>query len=256
MAINKTPKNRSNLRLVGQGELFPNATRGVSQKGSSLDDLLSQGKEIVTDKPVTDGYAINIDTLRPFFSKVSYKNGVFVYSHHDHFFASQKAYHGIYAMESHKHGDFTGHYGIPHEVLINLRPFEKLPIYIVSYELKAMANPKYYELLQSSFENIIQELVKQGMQYNAIRVMKRKEDRASNVPIDSLSWRLSRVNKKGREEFLRAFRAPLNPVRDLYRTNPLPKENPESFYYNGIDTYVGKLISLFEQLYRLKTAKP
>ncbi len=240
----KKPENQ--LFLFREGALEKRVTSLLKPRTV---DLLSTA--------ISPDYNVNEGSLKPFFSKVTIgEDREAIISHRDHFYASQKTHFGVYVMESHRHGIFTGEYGVPHEVLISLSlrggPSEVLSIYLGGYEVKAMNGAKYRELLQSSFDTIVTELVRLGMQYNAIRIMRRKEDKISSIPIPSLSWRLSRVSDEVRREFHRAFESPLNLVRDPYRTEMAPKENPEIFHYNGIDTYVGKLISIFQQLYALK----
>ena len=251
--------------LFGEQVRAEHTTR-IPDSGSSLDGLLSK-THVEADAPINDtvNYNITLDSLNPFFLKVSRKKPSetkgenkknYIVSHVDHFNAVQHAYNGIFAMESHIKGEFTGRYGIPHEHLIHSMPSEILAYYISAGELKCMGNDEYHGLLQRSFEEVVMELRSKAKMYKAIRRMEKKEDGASTTLIPSLSWRLSRVSKEGREEFMRAFRQPLNPVRPIYREQPAPRENIEVFYIKSIDTYVGKLISLFEQLYGLKTIKP
>jgi len=249
-------RDKGHLKLVvneGQRDLF----REEQYRCPSIDSLVraieTQGKDLVNIRP---GYGINNETLKPFFNPVSFnERKEFQLSFFDHFLASKHLYNGIFAMEDHSEIGLIKGRGIPHEVLTRLRPSEIVSVYIMSYTAKYKDRSWYNLLLGLPSNKIIKKLTNEGIQrYNAVRMMKKGEDKAREyAPLDS---RLASLSNDGKNKFYEAFRTKQLSVREPYRTGPFTSENSERFYQYGIDTFVPKIIEVFQDIYKLKTIKP
>ena len=163
---------------------------------------------------------------------------------------------GTTSIEASEHlSQLLKHVGIPHEVLTRLRPSEIVSVYIMSYTAKYKDRSWYNLLLGLPSNKIIKKLTNEGIQrYNAVRMMKKGEDKAREyAPLDS---RLASLSNDGKNKFYEAFRTKQLSVREPYRTGPFTSENSERFYQYGIDTFVPKIIEVFQDIYKLKTIKP
>ena len=253
-----------------QGSLFP--IRQSDEIGRSLERILAAAPStLATDytsegttitHPINDlpGYGINPKTTVPFFSKIKRFGGSREISHEDHFKLAREVYDGVYAAESHKHNVFTGQYGVPHELLIHMAPSEIIAVYNAIGRIKsgrsayATAGKRYDGLIREKpFIGLISRMVEGGRHdYNALSIMHRKENREKSVP--PLTDRLSVVSKEAKEEFYTMLSEPLVPARHPYRAAPATGD-VNSFYRNGIDTYLGSLFGLLAELYRMKAPR-
>ncbi len=207
-------------------------------------------------------YNITQETLRTLFSKVTTEGMGYTTLHKDHFELSRKIYNGVHFIEHNNFGNFTGKYGIPHEMMISLTPSELLSLYgsLAEIKMKYSKNESLEEGFnkfdKSKFAEDVGRSIESGRKYNAVRVMRCKENKQKNVP--SLNTRLSKISQKARNEFYYALaqypQEVRQPVRDDESYIKNFKGDFNRYYYYGIDAYVGKLISIFHQLYLIKTA--
>ncbi len=211
-------------------------------------------------------YNVNLETLRTLRSKVRRIGTSYSLSFEDHLKLARDIFHGVYEMESNLHGQFDGRYGVPHEILNSLTTSEILSLYRACHEYKlerqrpGIGPQERYKILKSkSFVSQILEFINSGQRgYNAISTMSGKERRSmSRLP---LAQRLERISLQAAEQFYQALIQTRTPIRDPVDAAPrFHAQDVELFYLNGIDIYIGKLTSMFHQLYQMKAmaqAKP
>lgn len=246
--------SRKHLRLVTeQKDLFLKEEPEIQSIDSLLRSIESERTEIVNDK---HSYDITNEALKPFFTPVTFnERKEFQASFLDHFQASKYLFNGIYAMEDHSEIGLTKGLGVPHEILIRMRPSEIVSFYIMSYVAKYKDREMYTGLSQLPPQKIILKLANEGLQrYNAIRIMRRKEDKKGKYkPLDQ---RLANISNEVKDRFYKAFRTRQPIIRDPYRIGPIGSEKAQIYYHEGIDAYISKVIGVFQQIYNLKTAKP
>lgn len=256
--MKKEHRSRNHLRIIesGQGDLFQKCIPTSPSIDSLLRSIEAERNNLVNDSP---GYGIDNETLKPFFTPVTFnERKEFQASFLDHLQASRYLFNGIYAMENNSEIGLTKGLGVPHEILIRMRPSEIVSFYIMSYVAKYKDREFYNELSQLSPQNtqkIILKLANEGLQrYNAIRAMRRKEDNKGKYkPLDQ---RLSNLSDEVKDRFYKAFRTRQPIIRDPYRIGPTGSEKVQTYYHNGIDVYISTVVGVFEQIYNLKTAKP
>lgn len=234
----------------------------IPESPKTLDEIVGTARPTEAPDNNCPDYQINNKTLRILFAKVSQEGKSYSLSHKDHFNLARDVFYGVYAMESNRHMNFNGNYGVPHNILVNLTLSEKIALYrgagIRKKQNSQGTEPKEaYEMpnkekIMESIEEIIEigKVTEEGKRFNAVNIMQLRENKAKIPP---LSQRLMRITNQDAADFYSALRKPAPRIRDPYRSEPSRGERPEAFFYGGIDLYVGKLISTFQELYGIKT---
>ena len=198
-------------------------------------------------------YNITFEELASFQSKPTER------VRNENYYGIKHAWYGINNMES-----FNGLYGIPHEMLVRLKPFEIIALYISIAQVKqadAISGGKdvrcnrMIATEEKNFGFLINELGSMARDYHGINVMANKKSN-KEIQAPSLRDRMQSVSSASKKKFMRSlkipYRRPGNTNRQLtyeFR-DPHPEDISDS---TGINIYRSHIAEFIKAEYENNT---
>ncbi len=193
-------------------------------------------------------YGINFDELASFQSKPDER------TRSDNYFGIQKAWYGLNNMES-----LNGRFGVPHEMLVRMKPFEIVAMYMGIAQVKMDGavsggrNERYNRMLQTpetEFGEVVNEIVNIAHEYHGIKVMRNKKSNQIEAP--PLKVRMQTISSDTKKKFMASLRIPYrnpgtpNGYYSYEFVDPHPENKPD---YTGIEIYRNRIAKFMRVVY-------
>ncbi|MEK6942534.1 MAG: hypothetical protein AABX00_00540 [Nanoarchaeota archaeon] len=199
-------------------------------------------------------YGIDGEILKSFRAKVSFReDGSSFESHYGGYGNLKRLYAGVTEMEV----DMTGHPknigGIPHSVLLALKPSEILALYIASHNYKSTHRKKeterYAKLSEGRPVEVVANMIEETTSKSYYLGLVRRKDN----PIVPLRERLSKVEPREIYDLLWAISLNSSRIKDNVKVGI--GENIELRYLRAVNNYIGRIRTIFLNVYGAKTSK-
>jgi hypothetical protein len=158
----------------------------------------------------------------------------------------QLAYSGMQNMES-----FDGLTGVPHEMLVRMKPAEIVALYLRIAEVKINGNNQ--DLAYTPLENfgsVIANLVERGYNYHGMRVMFNKKSNRTRA--GKLTERIQTIMDEDKKRFLNSLYLPFRKPgeKGAEYEYPFRDPHPEDLAdFTGIDTFRRRFSEKMQMVY-------
>ena len=245
--MKQRPQAPSQLSLFEPVEIKPPEIKDRTLEERAVSEPL-QGINHLVD------YGVTFAELGSFQSKPSEKARAGNYK------AIKEAFYGINNMES-----FDGRFGVPHEMLAMMKPFEIVGLYIGiaqvkrdgAYSADASKRLRHDAMMIQSiseFGRVINDLVNIAYQYHAIKVMANKK--SNKIESLSLKERMQSISEDSKERLINVFahvyREPGSATGRFPHEfrDPHPEDKPD---YTGINIYRRHVAGFMHALFAINT---
>lgn len=246
----------------GQGEVITPRQLSFFDDGRQTPHKPKEPKPlelIVTFEPVkpinlVKCYGVTFDELASFQSKPTDWERV------ENYYGIQKTWYGLNNMESR-----DGRFGVPHEMLVRMKPFESVALYLGVAQVKmddavsGGQNDRYDRMKETSeteFGKLVNELVRIADQFHGMKVMmNKKSNRIDALP---LKMRMQSVSSAAKDKFMNSLRLTYrNPIKNEEGTSktknypyeflePHPENKPD---HTGIEIYRRHIADFMKVIY-------